>query len=307
MRARTVFLAAAIAALAGCCLTTDGRPASGAAHAPRLQLTIVAKAPNERWPHLWLSDPDGRHARKIENRPGDKQTPNWSPDGSWVAIRWLPKGDYTDSELVVLSADGRRWRNLTERTGLQGWSPSWSSDGSRLVVAATRRVRDKPALYILTPTGRVIRRLTSGRYEDQYPSWSPDGKQIAFHRVTAGGFAVYTIRPDGSALRRLTSATDFTQWPMWSPNSRQIAFGREHGRQAGIWVMARDGTNQHFVTNRLDSGVPGTWAPSPKITFQCRPPASRRIGVCQAAADGSGFRLLLRGRDAAFPAWRRVR
>lgn len=272
----------------------------------RLQLSFMSKMPKERWAHLWLADADGGHARQLESRPGDKQTPQWSPDGSHVALRWLPKGDYSDSQLVVMSADGTRWVNLTKLTGLQGWSPSWSPDGKRLAAAAALALSQKPALYILSAEGSGVRQITNGEQEDQYAAWSPDGQLIAFSRVEAGGgFDLYTIRPDGSGLRRLTQGGGYNQWPMWSPDSRQIAFGRENGARPGIWVMNRDGSDKHFVTSKSGAGVPGTWAPATRITFQCLIPPNRRLGVCQSDDHGRQFRKLLDGREAGFPGWRK--
>lgn len=277
---------------------------STASAAARLELSFALKVRGERWSHLWVARPDGRQARRLEARAGDKQTPQWSADGRRVAFRWLPNGDYSDSELVLMDADGSGWTNLTKRTGLRGWSPSWSPDGSRLVVAASRAVDSRASLFLLDPDGHNVKEITDGRYEDQYPAWSPDGKQIAFSRVLDGGFDLFVINPDGGGLRRLTSGDAYSQWPMWSPDSRELAFGRENGGRPGIWLMSRDGSSQRFVTHRWGAGVPGAWAPNAEITFQCRIPGTKRIGICQCDRHGKQFEVLLAGRDAGFPGWR---
>lgn len=276
------------------------------ASASPLELSYTVKRPRERWPHLWLSAPDGSRARKLENRPGDKQKADWTTDGKRVAFRWVRSGERSD--LVVMNADGSGWVNLTRRTGLHGLSPSWSPDGRWLVVAATPAEGRGVALYVMRPDGTDVTKITRGFAESQYPSWSPDGRSIAFTRVTpGGGFDIYSVTPDGSHLRRLTNAEGYDEWPMWSPDSRRIAFGRENGTSPGIWVMNRDGSNKRLVTGRWAAGVPGSWAPSSLITFQCRrPQAPRVISICATSPDSGAIRVLLKGIDAGFPSWRKA-
>src|SRR5215218_7027241 len=62
--------------------------------------------------------------------------------------------------LVIIDADGSRIVNLTERTGLRGWAPSWSPDGRWLVTAATPRAGKPNSLYIMHPDGSQLHRIT---------------------------------------------------------------------------------------------------------------------------------------------------
>jgi len=60
-------------------------------------------------------------------------------------------------------------------------------------------------------------RLTSPPGKDGHPSWSPDGKQITFHRTVLGHGQVYVMNADGSAVKRLTSLSSvaFSGFPRW--------------------------------------------------------------------------------------------
>ena len=56
----------------------------------------------------------------------------------------------------------------------------------------------------MTADGRTRRRLTRDPAFDGYPSWSPDGRRIAFLRWHEGMADVYVMRADGTHVRRLT-------------------------------------------------------------------------------------------------------
>jgi TolB protein len=248
--------------------------------------------------HLFVADADGRHRRQIDHLRGEKHQPNWSPDGTEIAFRWLPK-DEDHTPLMVIRADGSSVLNLTRRTGLRGWSPSWSPDGKRLVAAATPKAGAPPSLYVMKADGSSVRRITPPGREAQYAAWSPNGERIAFTYVVDGGFDLFSIRPDGSDLQRLTKDGSVGQnnWPMWSPDGRRIAWGRADS----IWMMNSDGSHKRLVTTA--GGVPGTWAPGPFITFNCAL-ARGRIGICVVRDDGSGLTTLLGAAEAGFPGWK---
>jgi Tol biopolymer transport system component len=276
---------------------TSSAPASLVSKLRGWELTFLAVR-GGRTPHLYVANADGSHIRRLDRFDGDKQTPNWSPDGRKLAIRWVP-GDYEKpTPLLVLRKDGSVEVDLTKRTGLAGWSPSWSPDGERLVTAARSRSDPSFCLYVMDADGTNVRRITPPGREAQYATWSPTGDSIAFTYVEDGGFDLYTIRADGSDLRRLTSdgAGGENNWAMWSPDGKRIAWGRGES----VWVMNADGSDRRIVTGA--GGVPGAWAPAPFITFQCETPAG--IGLCAVREDGTALTPLLGGMEAGFPGWR---
>ena len=95
----------------------------------------------------------------------------------------------------------------------------------RLVYAAF----DPNALMIVNAgdgakrTLRGTRRVGAGQ-----PSWSPDGRLIAFlrQRAPSSGSDIYVVSPDGTGLRRLVRTRGDLETPRWSPDGRSIAYFR---------------------------------------------------------------------------------
>jgi TolB protein len=123
-------------------------------------------------------------------------SPAWSPDGTAIAFTRLASDTATieEAELFLAAADGSNVRPLG--SAVKGVSPAWSPDGRRLafVSFADRNGASCPAsncspngeIYVVNADGSGLRRLTRSRADDEHPTWSPDGRRIAF----ASGFVL---------------------------------------------------------------------------------------------------------------------
>ena len=127
-------------------------------------------------------------------------------------------------------------------------------------------------------TNRV--RLTTGKGDTSSPTWSPDGKRIAFSDLNkAGGkrYDIYVIDADGSDLRKLIGSSSNDLSPAWSPNGSQIMFERDRS----LWTARPDGKNQR----RLRAGTSPAWAyDGRRIAFDFRG------DIWTANATGGGAR-----------------
>ena len=95
----------------------------------------------------------------------------------------------------------------------------------------------------------ALRRLTDDPAADWSPSFSPDGRHIAFVSERDGNREIYVMDSDGSNPRRLTDdpAADFS--PSFSPDGRHIAFVSERDGNSEIYVMGSDGSNPIRLTH----------------------------------------------------------
>jgi Tol biopolymer transport system component len=109
------------------------------------------------------------------------------------------------------------------------------------------------SIYVIDADGAHETKLLAGKW----PSWSPDGKRIAF--VDDEGIAV--MEADGSnkrlLLRHLFRDDTYQAWdmgvgkPVWSPDGKRIAFehlGDGDLQPAQVFVMNADGSNVHRVS-----------------------------------------------------------
>ena len=74
-------------------------------------------------------------------------------------------------------------------------------------------------IYAIDPDGKRLVRLTNNAAEDAHPSWSPDGRQIVFHRRVLGHGQIFVMNADGTAQHRITelSSVAFNGFPSWGP------------------------------------------------------------------------------------------
>src|SRR5882762_7708438 len=71
-------------------------------------------------------------------------------------------------------------------------------------------------------------RLTNDAEPENYPSWSPDGKRLAYQR-DYNGSAIYIADADGKNQHRLSPTPGFDATPSWSPDGKQIIYTRVNG------------------------------------------------------------------------------
>lgn len=240
---------------------------------------------------LYAMSPSGTDVRRLTNSDGSVlyRNPTWSPDGLHLAMecasRIRPEAGPAGmvSEICVIEADGSGMRRLTssgaEGAGSEG--PDWSPDGRRIAFhsdrvamasgSATSRARD---IYVMDIDGSNVRRLTmvAPGATAQNPSWSPDGRELAFASRRIDGapadWEVYVVSADGGARRQVTKDTKGAGHPRWSPDGRRLVFhsipGGGPGRAEDVELYAMDasGANLQRLTNNQNYDGFADWGTS---------------------------------------------
>jgi dipeptidyl aminopeptidase/acylaminoacyl peptidase len=113
-------------------------------------------------------------------------------------------------------------------------------------------------------TGEQLQ-LTSGTAAKTYPSFSPDGRLVAYE--SEGD--IWTVHVDSGRVRRLTTSAGVDRSAAWSPDGREIAFVANRWGSSGVFVMDAAGERERLrrVTEDNFSGANPVWSPDGASIF----------------------------------------
>ena len=245
---------------------------------------------------LFIMDYDGHNTKKLTNHGSSVLSPDCSPDGRQVVFTSDKSWDHDvyllNFKATRLPAEGRR---ITRGIHLDN-SPRWSPDGTRVAFSRNGDI------YVASPSGEILKRLTGSPAIDLSPTWSPDGKKIAFVSDRAGTPNIYVISSEGGRATRITSGGYNTD-PVWSPNAsvNRIAFVKVRKSKADIYAVGPDGRGEQRLTASGRNEHP-SWSPDGHyITFSSRKLGKRQIYIMYL--NGENKRPLSRGENDSFSTW----
>ncbi len=210
---------------------------------------------------------------------GNDFAPSWSPLGDKIAFCSSRAGSTID--VWMMNSDGSGVQRITNGVLLQdrsyeteGCYLRWSPEATRLGftgVTASIPYASRYNVYTMNSDGSNVTQLTNCQINSPYstvslcstPSWSPDGKKIAFSDGdtpfgdSLGGGGIYLMNPDGSGVTPVFQNNNANNiLPQWSSDGKRIFFSYAPSAIWGVYSLNIDGTNMVQIIQSTNKYYP---------------------------------------------------
>ena len=232
-------------------------------------------------------------------------SPAWHPSGKFFAFSTLTQRGWRIEFQDLPSGSPRALGTTPQGLNI---TPTFSSDGAWLSYA---HGDEEGTDLFVTPmsdgnAGGDARRVTIGRGTDNVsPSFSPEGRRLAFTSGRVGHPEVYLADVDGTNVEPLvtdvSAENGYRSNPDWSPDGRQIVFQQQIG---GIFQLMITTLRERSVRQLTSEGrnEDPSWAPDGRhVVFSTTRTGVRELFVLDV--ESGRARQLTHGAGARLPAW----
>jgi len=196
----------------------------------------------------------------------------WSSDGKYLVF--AAKREGRDDIVVVDPRKNREVRRI--KVPIDGVNtPSFSPDGTQIVFSGLDGGLSD--LFTIGVDGKDLRRLTNDKFANMHPTWSPDGKIIAFvtdqgpgtdfDRLLWGNYRVALYYVDSGRLEMPEAmAAGKNVSPQWAPDGQAVAFVSDRTGVDNLFLYEL-GDGEAYQISDFYSGVQGITALSPVLSW----------------------------------------
>jgi TolB protein len=245
---------------------------------------------------IYSCDFDGYNPQQVTRNRSINLSPAWSSDG-----RYLAYTSYKNKKPDIFIKDLAEMQETSINEKGLNITPAWVP--GKFELAATLSFSGDQEIYLLTGSGKVIKRLTSIRGIDLSPTWSPDGKKFAFVSNRAGSPQIYVQDLASEKVRRLTYEGNYNTQPNWSPQSDKIVYASVVDGRRNIVVMGLDGQESLQLTGESGDNEAPSWSPDGSlIVFSSNREGPFRLYVMTAFGTDQRRLLVMTGAQTN-PKW----
>jgi len=259
-------------------------------------LTTTDSSKDKKNSDIWMISRDGKENVQLTNSPDGESQPRFSPDGKYVSFV-AKRGEDKASQVYLLDRRGGDAIKATDVKGGLG-DYRWSPDGKKLLLVvrdqdfsdtAKSKTRtpyvidrfhfkqdyegylDRRAthFYLFTLADKEVDTLTTGKYDEVQPAFSPDGAKIAFvsnrtedpDKNENSDIYVMEAKP-GAPMKKWTNWPGSDSSPLWSPDGQKIAYLQSSSNenftmygQSILAVIPKDGGTPILLSKPVDRPV----------------------------------------------------
>lgn len=270
-------------------------PGSAGAAVPGKNGLIAFSAVTSNGSQLFTVQPNGHDLRQITHGPGEASSPDWSPDGRWLAH------SLDECTIALVRPDGTDQRIIPSQTtdGCE-YDPAFTPDGAHLVFERDDATGDEQVIWIMDLNGNGRRRIGTGPRGAGTPEVSPDGATVTFLSGTANDLtALFAMSISGGPARQVTPTLyGITYKHDWAPDGSRLVMSDnadDFDHPANLVTIRPDGTGLRYLTDLQtpdQRALAGGYSPDGKwITYRLEHGDQNALMIVRT--DGQGAHAVL--------------
>jgi Tol biopolymer transport system component len=239
-------------------LVVLGLAVAARSETPPVGLIVFSSNRSGPW-HIWSVRPDGSDLKEITRGAPDENDvdPAFAPDGKSILFSSTRGGK---AGVWRMALDGSNLERICD-----GDQAEPSPDGRRIAFRRGERI------FVRDLGGGQEKAVTPEKFAHcSGPSWSPDGKTIAFACRWDAGNAIYTVAADGGEPAKVYGEQGACE-PHWSPDGKRLVYETE----THVATVSPDGKDNRLLTTFGGVQRYPRWSPDGKFIVFCQGASER--------------------------------
>jgi TolB protein len=171
----------------------------------------------------------------------------------------LESSSTSDTSIEIMNADGSGKHTLFHKDGFAAFSGVFAPSGTELALSVGRYFRapglPPGQLALIKPDGSDFTLVVDDEVNNGFPTWSPDGRLLAFKR----GKQLVIMSVADRTITPLTDGSSYDNFPQWSPRGDVIMFTSDREGDFDLYTIRPDGTGLRRLTNAPGNDAHSAW------------------------------------------------